>query len=89
MNIHTHAHTRTHTRTHIHIRTHIGPKITYHNTINIYLKYTKSSAKKETITYRNLKNINNENYTNDLYKLIILYFTIIILILLLKKYTNT
>ena len=54
------------------ISTQIGPKITDHNIINIYLKYTKSSAKKETITYRNLKNINNENYTNDLYKLIIL-----------------
>ena len=29
------------------------------------------TAKKETITYRNLKNLNNENYTNNLYKLII------------------
>ena len=50
-------------------------KTTDHNIIHIYLKYIKSSAKKETITYRNLKNINNTYYTNDLYKLIILNYT--------------
>ena len=52
--------------------------------------YTKSSAKKETITYRNLKNINNENYS--IYILMsyknVLYLDIIILILTLLKYIN-
>ena len=39
------------------ISTQIGPKITDHNIINIYLKYTTSSAKKETYNIKMCKHL--------------------------------
>ena len=49
----------------------VGPRITDHNIINIYLNLIKPKQIIKYITYRKLHNIDTLEYSNDLHKLTI------------------
>ena len=53
------------------IHTNVGPRITDHNIINIYLNLIKPKQIIKYITYRKLRNIDTLEYSNDLHKLTI------------------
>ena len=53
------------------IHTNVGPRITDHNIINIYLNLIKPKQIIKYITYRKLHNIDTLEYSNDLHKLTI------------------